>query len=136
MHEETLPELLPLDAQKASLSGTAITSILRETKPSCTKAQTWIEAQRASDQDRARAAYRAMRELSTKVQSRQHVRLEKVAALRLARKAREMRMRLAADGARDGDGVSQGREKLLSSREKVQQANIRLQKALRAAHWD
>lgn len=136
--KETLPEL-PLDVQNAPLPDTAISTILHAAKPSCTKAQTWIEAQRASDQERARTAYKAMKELSAKMQSKQHVRLEKVAALRLAQKVREMRMRqgqLSQNSSIQDSDAMQGREKLVSSQERVQQANLRLQKALRVAQWD
>lgn len=123
--------------QNAPLAGTEITSILHQTKSSCTKAQTWIEAQRASDQERARAAYKAMNEFSAKVKSKQYVRLEKVAAIRLARKVREMRMGQQSRDSQDSDmRVSQSRDMMLSPQEKIQQATIRLQRALRVAHWD
>lgn len=137
--DETPPKSSPsVDVnQNAPLAGTAITSILHQTKPSCTKAQTWIEAQRASDRERARAAYKAMNEFAAKVASKQCVRLEKVAAIRLARKVREMRMAQQSRDSQDSDmRVSQSRHMMLSPQEKIQQATIRLQRALRVAHWD
>ena len=107
------------------LSGTTITSMLQQTKPIC-------KAQKVSDQERARAAYKAMTELADKVHTKQHVRLERVAAMRLARKVREMRTGRNSSQGRD----ARQRDTQLSQREKVRQANIRLQRALRVAHWD
>lgn len=71
------------------------------------------------------------------MKSKQYVRLEKLAAIRLARKVREMRMGQQSRDSQDSDmRVSQSRDMMLSPQEKIQQATIRLQRALRVAHWD
>ena len=125
-----------------ALAGKTITSILQRTKPHCPKAQAWMQAQKISDDSRARMAYRAMHELPARVNSKQHERMEKAVAAKLAQKVREMRAQtqagsgsqghgqVRAEGKAEGGSQDQGQDEVLSPQERVRRAHVRLQKAL------
>lgn len=120
-----------------ALTGTAIASILQQTKPDCPKAQAWIKAQQISEETKARLAQRLLdREGSERVdvKRKEHAVMERIVASKLADKAREMRL-----GSSEIAGLDQGagkteekewKERNMTPQRRVQRAHDRLQKAL------
>lgn len=126
-----------------ALSGTAIVSILQQTKLDCPKAQAWIKAQQTSEKTKAHLALKLLAKekesaerVDVKMKMKEHAVMERIVASKLADKAREMWLGSSEVAGRDQDaGKTEDKEKEWEERnmtpqQRVHRAHDRLQKAL------
>ncbi|ODM21389.1 hypothetical protein SI65_02232 [Aspergillus cristatus] len=114
------------------LSCNAISHILQRTKPTCPKAQSWITAQRISEEMKMRVAQKIGR-----LGVNERVIVERKIAARLAEKARQMQVQQGGMGLMQRQEQNQGKkveedwvEGNLTPQQRVKRANVRLQRAV------
>ncbi|OJJ84557.1 uncharacterized protein ASPGLDRAFT_35057 [Aspergillus glaucus CBS 516.65] len=109
------------------LSGNAISHILQHTKPDCPKAQTWITAQRISEETKQCLAQR----IGCLGVTERGI-LERKIAARLAEKARQQGGVGLVQGQEQNQGkrVEEWVEGNLTAQQRVKRANVRLQRAV------